>query len=469
MSAPLVVVDGLVVRAGGRAVVDGVSLELAPGEAVGVAGPSGAGKTAIAHAVVGYTRPGLARTAGRVSVAGLDPFSPRQAARLRGRRVTSLVQDPASGLDPAHTVRWHLQRALRRGGVGAPARDARVQEVLDRVRLPARLLHAHPHELSGGQAQRAGLAIAVAAQPDLVVLDEPTSNLDPELTTFVVDLLRTLTPTTALLVVSHDPEVLAASTDRVLHVERGRLTTPRVPPPRVAVVAVADQRRRPAPVGAAIALRAAEVAAGYDGHLVLTSASLQVAAGECLALVGGSGSGKSTLARCLAGLHVPTGGTLTLAEEQVPWPASRRAGATRLDVAHVGQDSRAALNPRESVRRALDRARRAAARRGRSPLPGVELLARVGLPASVLERRPGQLSGGERQRVNLARALAACPRVVVCDEVTASLDRTTEDLVLAALGDLRATTGLAVVLITHSAVVADRADRTHLLLEGSLT
>ncbi|ARQ71520.1 ABC transporter ATP-binding protein [Streptomyces marincola] len=462
----LVEVSELSLVAGGRPVLSGCSLTLRAGERVGLVGRSGSGKTALAHALLGHTRAGFARTGGTVRVAGIDPFSRAGARQVRGRLVAYLPQDCAATLPAEHRVGWVLDRAAGRAGVPRARRAAERARALERVRLPPGLARAFPHQISGGQAQRVALAAVLAAGARLIVLDEPTSGLDPALVDDVVRLLRTATGDAALLVVSHDPEVVDRLTERRLTMAGGRLAGGAGA--ARAGRAVAPAPPRAAPPGPPVLL--AEGVTGGPGRApVLAGAVLSLGAGECVAVLGASGAGKTTLARALAGTAVPAGGRLWLGGAEQPWPVARRTRAARLLVAHVDQDSRGALNPRERIGTALERAR-AAARRGGVASPSVAgLLAGVSLPAGAARRYPGELSGGERQRANLARALAAGPRVLLCDEVTASLDGATEDEVLDLLGRLRRAHGLAVVLITHSRRVASGADRCLVLRDGQLT
>jgi peptide/nickel transport system ATP-binding protein len=461
VNSPIIVED-LSIHSGSGPVVDRVCFQMDAAEVVGLTGRSGSGKTTLAHALLGHTRPGLRKTGGTVRVFGLDPFTTVGARALRGRQAAYLAQDPASALNPAHRVRWHLEEGLRRAqpDLGRARRAERVAEAMDAIQLPGRLLRAYPHQLSGGQAARAALAAALIGAPGLLVLDEPTSGLDAGLATTVVKLLDALAAEASLLVISHEPELLHRLGARQIHLDGGHVTQAPSPVP-------APPPATPATSSAQL-LGASGISVAYSGRWVLRDVDIHLAGGECVALLGDSGIGKSTLARCLAGLQSPASGTLALSGRTVPWPVTDRTSEQRLAVAYVEQDSRAALNPRERVGQTLARARQAAIRAGAAPLSERSLLAQVALGPEVLDRPPGRLSGGQRQRVNLARALAACPRVLICDEVTASLDQDTEALVLDTLDRLRTELGLAVVLITHSARVAARAHRVHHLTEGIL-
>ncbi|MBZ6192064.1 ATP-binding cassette domain-containing protein [Streptomyces olivaceus] len=528
---PFVEVAGLTLGpvAGGPPVLDDAALKVRLGQVVGVLGRSGSGKSSLAHSLLGHVRPGLEVRGGTVRVAGLDPFERAGARRLRGRVVSFLGQDPASSLNPALRIGTQLAEAVRlRTSVRrADEVRARVEELLLSVRLPADRAFRRrlPRQLSGGQAQRVALALALAGTPSLLVLDEPTSSLDTVLAAGMRTLLGEVLADgdRSALLVSHDPAWLASVADDVILLDAGRVAGDGVPTERAPGPAPAPgPGLAPAlPRGVASAPRelSAEVAAsggepsvevagsggesparragvrveppggeppargpgvraepsagelavrGLDaahGRVrVLRDVSLTVRAGCCTAVVGPSGSGKTTLARCLAGLHRPARGGVEWREHG---DGAQDAGGAPVQL--VAQDARGALNPRESVRTALLRPLTGVGRRPARDAghEAVRLLGLVGLDTGVLARRPGELSGGQRQRVALARTLAARPRVLVCDEITSALDRETAGEILALLGSLRRTLGLTVVMVTHDLAAAARhAERVVVLDAG---
>ncbi|MGW6223402.1 ABC transporter ATP-binding protein [Streptomyces olivaceus] len=528
---PFVEVAGLTLGpvAGGPPVLDDAALKVRLGQVVGVLGRSGSGKSSLAHSLLGHVRPGLEVRGGTVRVAGLDPFERAGARRLRGRVVSFLGQDPASSLNPALRIGTQLAEAvrLRTSARRADEVRARVEELLLSVRLPADRAFRRrlPRQLSGGQAQRVALALALAGTPSLLVLDEPTSSLDTVLAAGMRTLLGEVLADgdRSALLVSHDPAWLASVADDVILLDAGRVAGGGVPTERAPGPAPAPgPGLAPAlPRGVASAARelSAEVAAsggepsvevagsggesparrasvrveppggeppargpgvraepsageltvrGLDaahGRVrVLRDVSLTVRAGCCTAVVGPSGSGKTTLARCLAGLHRPARGGVEWREHG---DGAQDAGGAPVQL--VAQDARGALNPRESVRTALLRPLTGVGRRPARDAghEAVRLLGLVGLDTGVLARRPGELSGGQRQRVALARTLAARPRVLVCDEITSALDRETAGEILALLGSLRRTLGLTVVMVTHDLAAAARhAERVVVLDAG---
>lgn len=475
---PLAEISGLTVGpvAGGPPVLHDACLSVPRGRVLGVVGRSGSGKSSLAHGLLGHVRPGLEVRAGAVRVAGLDPFERAGARRLRGRVVSFLGQDPASSLNPALRIGTQIAEAVRLRSSAKRADDvrARAGELLLSVRLPADRAFRRrlPRQLSGGQAQRVALALALAGTPSLLVLDEPTSGLD----TVLADGMRALLADVlsdgdrAALLVSHDPAWIASVADDVIRLEEGRILAagpPRtpmpVPPPAGSPTGGLRSENPPSAAAAAVAglsVRGLHAAHGRDA--VLHDVCLTVPAGSCTAVVGPSGSGKTTLARCLAGLHPPARGS-------VEWRADGAEPGRGSPVQLVAQDARGALNPRETVGAALTRPLKRVRRRSAQDASheALRLLGLVGLDEEVLPRRPGELSGGQRQRVALARTLAARPRVLVCDEITSALDPETASGVLDLLDSLRRTLGLTVVMVTHDlAAAARRAEQVVVLDAG---
>ncbi|MFV0260093.1 MAG: ABC transporter ATP-binding protein [Acidimicrobiales bacterium] len=481
-------------RPDGHSVLDGVDLTVPEGTVAAVTGESGSGKTTLLHALLGHLGPGLRRTEGSVDVMGCDPFTRAGGRQVRGRVMSYLPQDPGAALDPRRSVGAQLITAA---GVANPgerrrARRDRVREAATTAALDHDLLDRRPSRLSGGQAQRALLAWVLVTRPQVMLLDEPTSGLDADTARRVVDAVTELPWHPAVLVVTHDVDLIAHHCDSVLHLAEGHVSpvkfdycpsaskTDNGAPSPVQDPAPEPDRESEAEPGPettperTVALSAEGLTIVRGATAVLRNQSLLIERGELVALRGVSGSGKTSLARALAGLTPPDAGQLSMAGVAVPWEAHVRAGHGHPFVAYVGQDARTALHPRETIRRSLARAAAAARRRtGAQPegakAPGdaasLDLLDRFGLAPDVLDRTPDELSGGQRHRVLLARALAAAPTVLVCDETTAALDHSTVDQVLDVLDTLRRDTGLTVLFITHQDPVASRADRV-LILDG---
>lgn len=480
----------------GQAVLDGVDMDVREGTVTALTGESGSGKTTLLHALLGHLGPGLRVSAGYVDVRGHDPFTRTGARQLRGRVIGYLPQDPAVALDPRRRIGSQLATAARvaHPREGRRSRLDRVLEAATAAALDHDLLSRRPGRLSGGQAQRALLTWVLVTHPRVILLDEPTSGLDTDTARRVVSAVTTLSWRPAVLLVTHDLDLIASHCDSVLRLVDGRLLPAEVGPGRPDPEATAGptgpgrdpaaDRARPATASPRAkrrpvrALAAEGVTIVRGGTTVVDNESLYLDRGELVALRGRSGSGKTSLARAVSGLTPPDSGRLSVHGVAVPWEAGARVRKGHPFVAYVGQDARAALHPQETAHRTLDRATAAARRRRlagdgapEEPLDGgaADLLDRFGLPPDVLDRTPERLSGGQRHRVLLARAIAAAPTVLVCDETTAALDHPTVARVLDALDLLRRHTGLAVLFITHQDSVVSRADRVLTLTGGRLT
>lgn len=472
-----------------RPVLDDLSLTLRAGERLGVVGESGSGKTTLALSLLGALRPGMRATAGTLWVTDRDPLAlrGRELRRLR-RRVAYLPQDPAAALTPTMRVAAQVtERAAHRGPQDAAA-------ILRGVGLPddPAFLRRYPHELSGGQQQRLALGRVLAAEPEVLVLDEPTTGLDLLTQRLVLDEVARLTEQRrlTLLFITHDLAAAARLTDRLAVLRAGRLVeegpladvlgNPREPYTRELVRAVPDiDEARSRPAGpkseAEPLLRVTGLSAGHGrGARRVTTArdvSLHVAPGECVALLGGSGAGKTTLARCVTGHHTPDTGVVELVGTPVPGPLRARTLDQRRLVQLVAQDASGSLNPRRTVGATMARPLRVLRGMGRQAAVDetLRLLRLVGLDDQCAGRLPGTLSGGQRQRVAIARALAAQPRLLLCDEVTSSLDVRVQADILALLDDLRTRLGLGLLLISHDlGVIARMADRVLVLDQGTV-
>ncbi|MFK0167371.1 dipeptide ABC transporter ATP-binding protein [Streptomyces sp. NPDC090306] len=480
VDAPLVDVRDLTVRFGALRAVDGLSFRLAKGAALGLVGESGSGKSTVASALLGLHRGTGATVHGTVRVAGTDIASctDEELRRVRGARAAMVFQDPLSSLDPYYAVGDQIAEVYRLH-TKAPRRAARARavEVLDRVGIPdaARRSRSRPHEFSGGMRQRALIAMALACEPELLIADEPTTALDVTVQAQILDLLHTLREETGmgLLLVTHDVGVAAGSVDDVLVMRHGRavehgsvrtvLSAPAQPYTRELLGAVprVDAPRAPSgPVGEAV-LSATGLGKvfgrGRNAVAAVDGVSLTVHRGETLGVVGESGSGKTTLGRMLVGLLEPSAGRIT------------PGGGVRPDVQMVFQDPVSSLNARRSVGESIADPLRARGERDESRIRERvgELLERVGLDRAHYGRYPHEFSGGQRQRVGIARALAAEPTVVVCDEPVSALDVTTQAQVVALLGELQRELGLALVFIAHDlAVVRQVSDRVAVMRGG---
>ncbi|MFB4422101.1 dipeptide ABC transporter ATP-binding protein [Streptomyces sp. QL37] len=500
MTTPLVQVADLTIDFGTVRAVDGLSFTLEAGAALGVVGESGSGKSASASALLGLHRGTGARVTGTVRVAGTDVGAADEAGlrELRGAKAAMVFQDPLSSLDPYYTVGDQIAEVYRvHNSVSRRAARARAVEVLDRVGIAdaARRARFRPHEFSGGMRQRALIAMALACEPRLIVADEPTTALDVTVQAQILDLLHDLRRETGmgLLLVTHDVGVAAESVDDILVMQHGRavergpvaevLGTPRQPYTRELLASVPriDEKRagvpgpRTVPRDAVPLLEAdglrREFGRGSGRVTAVDGVSLTVHAGETLGIVGESGSGKTTLGRMLVRLTDPTAGRLRYAGRDIGSLPERELRPFRRELQMVFQDPVASLNPRRSIGESVADPLRAAGGTDEARIRDRvrELLERVGLDAGRYDRYPHEFSGGQRQRIGIARALAAEPKLIVCDEPVSALDVTTQAQVIALLAELQRELGIGLVFIAHDlAVVRQVSDRVAVMRQGRI-
>ena len=459
--------EGLAFRYAGASVTTlrDLSFALHRGEWLGLAGASGSGKTTLLRLCAGlHPVEPLGAVDGQVTfrAAGgehLDVLAgPARALRAYRRdAVAHLSETPVAGLHPHR----RLVGTARQLGV----RVEDLAALMERLGLDAGVfLRRYPRELSGGEAQRVRLAFALARRPRLLLLENPTSALDPPTARRIVSAVRRFRENgNSVLHVDHDARLLSALADRQLRLAYGQLREgPAGSAVRPATAALADDDAT-GPVAARVS--ALEVTYPGQGRPAVRVAELVLHAGECVAVLGRSGSGKSSLGRALAGL-IDAEGTVELAGKR-PYRLAER-GAPYLDVEpciqYVWQEPRASLNPALSVGQTL----RLAARHpnlAHPPTPE-ELLASVGLASELLDRSVLELSTGQMQRLCLARAIAPGPSVLVCDEVTAALDSVARAAVLATLDNLRRDRGLALIFVTHDVDLARQVSHRTMVLDG---
>ncbi|WP_067791968.1 ABC transporter ATP-binding protein [Actinomadura formosensis] len=485
--------------AGGARAVRGVSVTVGAGEVLGIVGESGAGKTALALAVMGLL-PGGATVAGSVRLHDeeLVGRSDAELSRVRGKDLAMVFQEPA--LTPVHTVGDQIAETVRvHCGVTRAAARARAAELLDLVGIPgaARRARAYPHEFSGGMRQRVMIAMAIANEPSVILADEPTAALDVTVQARVLDVLRAAKEAVgaAIVLITHDLGVIAGFADRVMVMRGGKVvetgpveqiyrepraaytagllrSIPRIggadaprPRPERPVVLRVDGLVRHHPVlkGTLVRRRAGTVRA-VDGI------GFDVREGETLALVGESGCGKTTALMEILRLSRPQEGrVVVLGQDTASLNAARRK-ALRRDVQVVFQDPAASLNPRMRVAGIVAEPLTthgvpASLIKGRVG----ELLEQVGLKTEHARRYPHELSGGQRQRVGIARALALEPRILLLDEPVAALDGSAQAAVIALLEGLRERLGLTYLFVAHDLAVVHRiADRVAVMHMGRI-
>ena len=503
---PLLKVSGLDVQLGGRQVLHDVSFEIGRGEALALVGESGSGKSVTARAITGLlTRIGGEVSAGTVAYEGVPIAQDDTAAwaRLRGRKIALVPQASLSSLDPVVRIGAQLAETIRVLDPGA-ATGPRSLELLEQVRMsrPAEVLKSYPHELSGGMRQRVMIALALAGRPEFIVADEPTTALDVTVQASILGLLGDLRAETGmtLLMIAHDLAVVGMVSERVAVMRQGLLleegatskvlSTPEHPytkallaarpeasePGRpLAILDRATGELRSPELPEAVTLTPEPIIVLDDVSVTFRGASapavapleLEISTGVAIGIVGESGSGKTTLGRMIVGALAPTSGSVLV--EGTAWDRIRGRHRLRRDVQMIFQDPYGSLtpwrSPRATVAEVVRRWNDVSAVEARAR--ATELLKEVGLPEEVYDRLPRQLSGGQCQRVGIARALASEPKVLVADEPTSSLDISAQAQILNLLMRLRATRGLALVIISHDlSVIRHMTDSALVMKNG---
>jgi peptide/nickel transport system ATP-binding protein len=481
------------------------SLDVNAGEVVALIGESGAGKTTVALAGLGYTRPGTRFKNGRVLLEGRDilTMTPRERRDMRGKEVAYVAQSAQASLNPAIAIGDQIAEALtlHKLAEGAEAKK-RAIELLDLLDLPHPeiLARRYPHQTSGGQQQRIMMAMAMACRPKLLVLDEPTTALDVttqiEVLKAIKDVIRELG--TSAIYVSHDLSVVAQLADRILVMNQGDvveegltddiLNNSKQEYTRTLLGAVKPKPTRETalsqwnPVAGQTPIMSVRgVDSTYERQTlfhsieredyVLHDIDLEIFPREVLAVVGESGSGKSTLARVMAGLQPALKGEVTLDGEVLPGHSRRRTKDQLRRIQIIFQSPDQSLNPEKRVDDAIGRPLELYfGMRGTEKHDRVaELLEMVGLDPDYAGRFPSELSGGERQRVSIARAFAAKPDIILCDEVLSALDTVVAARVLDLMRELREQHQVAYVFISHDlSTVASIADRVAVMYAGRI-
>jgi ABC-type glutathione transport system ATPase component len=488
---------------GSKFAVRDLSFEVAPGRTLGIVGESGSGKSISLRAVMGILPQAARISSGSLWMGDTElPLAGRHVRAARRRRLAMVFQDPLAALNPVMRVGDLIAEVPRRALGQSAAQSRRTAlELMRQVHLPdpERIARAYPHELSGGQRQRIMIAAALAAEPEVLLCDEPTTALDVTVQAAVLDLLAEIKQRTRLAVVfvSHDLAVISEVADDITVMRDGRpletgtasnvLTRPSADYTRTLVSSVielpareptnttgagqqadapaTENAHRPVP---RLAARGIEVTYRHATRPALAAVDLTLYPRQIHGLVGESGSGKTTLARVLTGQLGAPAGTLQLDGVTL---GRRRSRAQLRAIQMIFQDPYASLDPRMTVRQTLAELLRLGGVTGRSAIEARcrELLDQVVMPASALDRVPGQFSGGQRQRIAIARALAVEPRVLVADEPTSSLDVSAQSAILALMAGLRDECGLSVLFISHNlGVVHEICEEISVIYQGEI-
>ncbi|MFC0805831.1 ABC transporter ATP-binding protein [Ensifer sp. P24N7] len=468
--------------------VEGVSFDLEKGKVLGLIGESGAGKSTIGLSALAYGRGGVRITGGEVLLNGRDILKLGRSGinAVRGRNVCYVAQSAAAAFNPAHKLGDQvIEASVRHGVMSREEANRRALYLFEVLGLPnpETFGDRYPHQVSGGQLQRAMTAMALCPNPELIVFDEPTTALD---VTTQIDVLAAIKHAieetdTAALYITHDLAVVAQISDDIMVLRHGKTveygTTKQViEAPREeytrALVSVRQEKRVEAPDQTGTLLKIEHVHAGYaNGFKVLHDVSMHLPKGQTLAVVGESGSGKSTLARVITGLLPPSEGRITFEGKELPKALKGRTNDELRRIQMIYQMADTAMNPRQTVRDIVGRplsfyfGMHGAKKTERVK----ELLDQIEMGTRFLDRYPAELSGGQKQRVAIARALAAQPELILCDEPTSALDPLVAEGILNLLLKLQEETAVSYVFITHDiAIVRAIADSVAVMHRGRL-
>ena len=467
-------------------IIKGVDLTLHKGEVLGLIGESGAGKSTLGLAAMGFARPGCRLTSGEIWFDGVDLMKEPETAKqkLRGARIAYVAQSAAAAFNPAHTLMEQTIEAGVRHGLSSPEEareDAKKLFAAMDLPDPDNIGDRYPHQVSGGQLQRAMTAMAMASRPDLIIFDEPTTALDVTTQVNVLAAMRNAVEQfhTAAIYITHDLAVVAQMADRIkvlrygVEVEEADTQTMLTNPQEEYTKSLWSVRsiEKEAESADDKILEIKNITAAYGKVPVLKNVDIAVSRGKTVSIVGESGSGKSTTARVVTGLLPQLEGEVLFNGKPLPAKLKDRSRDQLQRIQMIYQMADTAMNPRQTVREIIGRpVEFYTGKRGKAADQRVrELLEMIELDESFMDRLPGELSGGQKQRICIARALAAEPELIICDEVTSALDQIVQEGILKLLMHLQEELGVSYIFITHDiATVRAISDEVVVMYQGEV-